>query len=267
MGVMEAIKKGFGVATKSMGLVLLLFIFNLVGNLASMPFATVTPGTNVPPQTTAAALVFSIVFILVSIFVQGGALGLVRDAIKEGKMKLGGFVSYGTKYYVRLLGLGLLIILIIGIVALIAGLIVAATAPLKNNVITTVAIIIAMAISVIMGLLYFIPFTLSPYALVCDEMGVVGALKKSLEVGKKPFSRVFTLLLLFVLLILIALGVGFIIGFLVGLVTAVVPATVGKVLMAIATSIVNGYLGIVMTASFMVFYLGLTKKASTEKIF
>lgn len=259
MSVIEAIKKGFGVATKSLGLVIVLFIFNLIFNLASIPFA-VKPGVPPTAQVTAGAILFSVVFILISIFTQGGALGLVRDYLKEGKMKLGGFASYGLKYYLRLFGLGLLIILIVGIVALIAALLVAGTVPLNNNVITTIAVIIATAIAIIVGLLYFIPLTLSPYALICDEVGVIEAIKRSLRIVKNPFSRVFVLLLLFILLILISLGVGFVVGFLVGLVTAIVPAAVGQVLMSIATSAINGYLGIVMMASFMVFYLGLTAK-------
>ena len=126
VGIFDAVKRGFSIATKSFGLVLILIIFNLIGNLASMPFA-VQPGQTPTPQEMASALIFTVIFILISIFVQGGALGLVRDTIKEGKMKLASFASYGAKYYVKLLALGILIILIIGIVALIAALLIAVT--------------------------------------------------------------------------------------------------------------------------------------------
>ncbi|MDD5437352.1 MAG: hypothetical protein PHX20_07400 [Candidatus Omnitrophica bacterium] len=208
-------------------------------------------------------MIFTVVFILISIFMQGGSLGLVRDSIKEGKMKLASFVTYGAKYYLKLLGLGVIIILIIGIIALIAGLLIALTAPLNNVVISGIAIAIAIAIGIIASLFYFIPFALSPYALICEGLGVVAALKRGLVVAKKPFVRVFLIILLFVILILISLGVGLVFGFLVGLISAVVPATVGKILMAVVTSIINGYLGIVMMAAFMVYYLGLAAK--TEK--
>lgn len=258
-GILEAVKKGFGIATKSLGLVLVLFVFNLIFNLVSIPLAA-TPGAQPAPQLTAGAIIFSVLFILISIFIQGGALGIVRDTIKEGKAKLASFASYGLKYYLRLLGLGVLILLIVVIVALIAALLVAGTAPLNNNVITTIATVIAVAIAIIVGLVYFIPFTLSPYALICDETGVISSMKKSLKLVRSPFSRVLTLLLLFVTLILISLGIGFVVGFLVGIITAVVPVAVGQVLMAIATSAINGYLGIVMMASFMTFYLSLTGK-------
>jgi sterol desaturase/sphingolipid hydroxylase (fatty acid hydroxylase superfamily) len=125
---------------------------------------------------------------------------------------------------------------------------------------TAIVAIAVVAIIVLVGLLYFVPFTLSPYALVCNELGVIEAMKKSLVTAKKPFSRVFLLILLFVLLILIALGVGLVIGFIFGVLTAVMPAGVGRIIMSAVTSCINGYLGVVMTASFMVFYLGLAKE-------
>src|SRR3989338_4513484 len=102
-GILEAVKKGFGIATKSLGLVFVLFIFNLIFNLVSIPLAA-KPGAQPTGQATAGAIIFSVLFILISIFIQGGALGIVRDTIKEGRAKLAGFTSYGLKYYLRLLG-------------------------------------------------------------------------------------------------------------------------------------------------------------------
>ncbi|MDD5428884.1 MAG: hypothetical protein PHI58_06620 [Candidatus Omnitrophica bacterium] len=259
VGVLEAIKRGFGIAAKSLGLVLALIVFNLIGNLASMPFA-IEPGQTPTPQMTTGAIIFTVVFILISIFIQGGALALVRDIIKEGKMKLASFASYGAKYYLKLLGLGVVIVLIIAIVALIAALFIALTAPLNNVVISGIAIAIAIAIGVVASLLYFIPFALSPYALICEDLGIVASMKRSLTVAKKPFSRVFFLILLFVILVLISLGVGVVFGFLVGIISALMPAAASKMLMAVVTAVINGYLGVVMMGSFMVFYLGLAAK-------
>lgn len=257
-GIMEAVKKGFSVASKSLGLVGVLIAFNLVGNLVSMSMA-ITPGATPTPQMTTGAVVFSVIFILVSIFFQGASLGLVRDYIKQGAMKLGGFAGYGMKYYLRLLGLGLIIVALIAVVALIAGVIIAVTAPLNNTIITAIAVTIAIAVGVVAAVLYFIPLTLSPYALIADEAGVIVSMKKSLAI-MKPLAKVVRLILLYVVLILISLGVGFAVGFLVGLIAAVLPQAIGRVLMAAATSVINGYLGIVMTAAFMVFYFAIEKE-------
>ena len=267
MGIIEAVKKGFSVATKNMGLLVILIGFNLIFNLASLPL-TVQPGATPSPQLAVVALIFSIAFVLISIFIQGGSLGLVRDYLKQGKMVLGNLTAYGFKYYVKLLGLGILILLIVAIVALIAGIIVAVTAPLNNPVITTIAVIIAVAIGVIAGLLFFVPLAMSPYAIVCEEVGIIEAMKRSLQVVRNPFSRVFMVIALFIVLILISLGIGLIVGFIVGIVSGFLPAGLGQVLMGIATSIINGFLGLVMMASFMAFYLNLTgkDKVATEKV-
>lgn len=269
MEIIGSIGKGFSVATKSVGLIIALFVFNLLGSIASLPFATVSPTATATPQLTAGALVFSILFILISIFIQGGTLGCVRDVIKEGKMKLAAMPQYGLKYYLRLLGLGILIVLIIAIVALAAGLLIAITAPLNNAVVTTIAIVIAVAIAIAVGLLFFLPFTLAPYAIVCDDIGVVDSMKKAIEVARKPFVRVLMLLALVVLLVAIALIVGFVVGFIVGLVTAFLPAGLGRAMMMVVTSGINGYLGVVITASFMAFYLALGKKeaVAAKKVF
>ncbi|MDO8525626.1 MAG: hypothetical protein Q7S07_03970 [Candidatus Omnitrophota bacterium] len=261
-GVFEAVKRGFGIASKGLGLVLIMIIVNMIGSFASMPFA-ITTGQTLPPEMLTGALIFTAIFVLISIFIQGGALGLVRDTIKEGKMKLASFTSYGAKYYIKLLILGVLIVLIIGIVALVAALLIAATADLNNVLISSIAIAIAIAIGVVALLSYFIPLALSPYALVCEELGVIASMKRGLAVAKKPFTRVFLLLLLFVILILISLGVGLLFGFIVGMIGALMPAAAAKIFMIVVTSVINGYLGIVMIGSFMVYYLGLA--ANTEK--
>lgn len=257
MGIIEAIKKGFGVATKSMGLVIVLFVFNLIFNMISIPLA-VTPGTVPSPQTTSAALIFSIIFILASVFIQGGTLGLVRDYIKEGKMKLNSLASYGLKYYMRLFVLGALIILIITVVALIASLIVTATTPLNNTVITVLASIIAIIIGGV-GLYYILLLVMAPYSIVCDETGIIESMKKSLKLVRKVILKV---ILLILAIILISLGIGFIVGFLTGIATVAMPARGGQVVIGIVNSLLNGYLGIVMTAAFMGFYLSLEGKTA-----
>lgn len=258
MGIIEAIKKGFGIAGKGMALVGVLFAFNLAGNLATLPF-TPAPGTTAAPEAALPLLIISFVFILISIFVQGGSLGLVRDIIKEGKMKLAAITQYGAKYFVRLLVLGILILLSVIIIALIAGLLIAVTAPLNNPAVTAVAVVVAIVIAVAASLFFFIPFILSPYAIVCDEIGAIESLKKGIAVGRKPFVRVLVLLLLVILLVLIALGVGFLVGLIVGLIAAVIPVGAARILMLIVSSAVNSYLGVVATGAFMAFYL--SKKA------
>ena len=273
--MLEAIKKGFGVASKNMALVLVLFVFNLVWNMINIAIipagAMPAPGANagtapvIPPETALMTLVFSILFVLVSIFMQGGSLGLVRDYIKEGKAKLGAFASYGLKYYLRLLGLGLIVILLVLIVAVIAALIVAATAPLNNVIATVIASIIAIAIGLV-GIYFVILLVMSPYTMVSDEIGVIEAMKRSMRVVKKSFGKI---LLLLVLLVLIAIGIGVLLGVATGLLTVALPLKIGQMVIGVVNSLFNGYFGIVMMASFMALYLALAgqEKTVAQKVF
>ena len=275
MDMLEAIKKGFGVASKNLALVLVLFIFNLIWNMvniAVMPAGIVpAPGAGtatapaIPPEAALTTLAFSILFILVSIFMQGGSLGVVRDYIKEGKMKLSQFASYGLKYYLRLLGLGLIIILFVLIVAVIAALIVAATAPLNNVIATVIASIVAIAIGLV-GIYFVILLVMSPYTMVSDEIGVIEAMKRSMRVVKKSFWKI---LLLLILLVLIAIGIGVLLGIVTGLLTIALPTKVGQMIVGVVNSLFNGYFGIVMMASFMALYMALAgqEKTVAQKVF
>ena len=268
MSVVDAIKKGFGIASKNMLLVLVLFVFNLIWNMinvafipqGAIPVPGAAPAAVTPPaissQVTVLVLIATSIFILVSIFMQGGALGVVRDYVKEGRMKLSQFTSYGMRYYPRLLGLGVLIILFVVIVALIAALIVAVTAPLNNVIVTAIAAIIAIAIG-LAGVYFILLLVMSPYSLVCDNVGIIESMKRSIGAAQKAFWRV---LLLLVLLILIAVGIGFLIGILTGLLTVAIPVKAGQVVIGIVNSIFNGYFGIVIMAAFMTLYLALTGK-------
>lgn len=269
MGIMEAIKKGFGIATRNFGLVLVLIGFNLIANLISIPLArTAMPATppaagTVPPPAPG-AIIFSLVFILVSILFQGGSLGLIRDAVKQGAIKIVDILSYGFKYYLRLLLLGILIVLIIAIAGISAALIVAATGPLNNTAITVVASFFAIIIGALAVYLILL-LMMSPYALVCDESGVIQSMKKSISVVRKNIWKVLGLL---IVVILISLGIGFVVGLLTGALTVAMPAQAGQIVVAAVNSIFNGYLGIVMMAIFMAFYLSIAgAEKPAEKVF
>ncbi|MFH1995920.1 MAG: hypothetical protein ABIJ27_02855 [Candidatus Omnitrophota bacterium] len=252
MGVIEAIKKGFGIASKMLLLIAVLFVFNAVWNIGSLPFSR--PAGGAAPAFSPAAFVFSVIFILASIFVQGGTLGLVRDNIKAGTLKLADFLGYGLKYYLKLLALGALIALLVIVVALLATLMIALTAPLNNIAITVLAVLVAIIIGGF-GLYLVVLLMMAPYALVCDEAKVIDAMKKSITFVRKNVVKVLGLL---VLLILISFGISFVIVLLAGLVTMALPAAVGQIIIGLISSAVNSYLGIVMIGSLMSFFLALT---------
>src|SRR3989338_4574871 len=233
MKIRESIKKGLSVATGSMGLVLILFIFGAVWNLINV---SLTPRLENPDAGTTAIIVgVGILFILASIFVQAGSLGYVRDRLKLGKAEFASFMASGSKYYIQLLLLGLFIALVVGAFVLLAALVVA----LLANTLSTLGVILAVVIAAI-GIYVAILMFLAPYFIVVDGQKVIASVKNSISL----------------VLTLIGFGIGLVLGLIfVLLSTAMKGAITAQYIFAVLSSFVNAFLGIVVTGSFMHFYL------------
>ncbi|MFH1665831.1 MAG: hypothetical protein ABIA77_06780 [Candidatus Omnitrophota bacterium] len=252
MGILDAIKKGFGLASELMNLVVVFFVFNIVIGLISLPLANPARAGN--PGIVAVSIISSILFFLVFIFLQGGALGLVQDQIKTASASIAQFPSYGKKFYLRILGLLLLYILIaIGIVLLL-GLVSAGILLLGDNIVTrsiVAALVTVVAIAAVTLLVYPI------YSIVVDDLGAVMALRKGVVTAKANFGRT---LGLFVTMLIISLLISLVIGFIVGLVTVPLPMNISQILIAIINAAVQSYIPIVMMGAFMGFYLSLKEE-------
>ena len=251
MGIGESIQKGFGTAKKSMPLVTLLFVFGFIFNLVNVFLAPKNPDPNAAPSP--ALIVLGVVFIFVSIFFQAGSMGFVRDLIKNGKASMASFASGGGKYYLRLLMLGIVVSLIIGIFVLLAAL---AVAFLKDNL-APIGVVLAIFFGAL-GVYFVVMLFLSPYAAVVDEKTVGESIKLSMKLVKKNIGP---LLGMSALLIVIGFGIGMLLGaVLAGLSYAVKQELASQVVFAVLSSFVNAYLGIVVTAAFMGFYLSLADR-------
>lgn len=252
MGIVEAIKKGFSLSGKLINIVALFFILNLIMGLVSLPLARPENAGN--PTIAALSIAISLVFFLIFIFLQGGALGLVKDLHKTNACSVSNFSEYGKKYYVRILGLLLLYIAIAVVLVLVLGLAGSGILAIARNTFTSAlvgGIAAIVAIATIVLLLYPI------YALVADDSGVIQALKKGVQTGKENFWNT---LGLFLLLALISVLISLVIGFVIGLITAPLPLTVSQVIITIVNSAVQSYLPIVMMVALMGYYLGLSAK-------
>lgn len=250
MGVIEAIKRGFALTGKLMNVVFLFFVFNVAIGLISLPLAN--PARAGEPGIVAMSVISSILFFLLFIFLQGGALGLVKDLIKTGSASMANLAKYGKVFYLRILGLLLIYIVIAVGVVLLFGLVGAGILLIGDNIVTrsiVAAIVTAAAIAIITFLVYPI------YSVVADDVNPLMALKKGVVIAKANFWKT---LGLFIVMLLISLAISLIVGFIVGLVTVPLPAKVGPVLIAIANGLVQSYLPIVMMGAFMSFYMALS---------
>lgn len=254
MGAIEAVKKGFGLSGKLMKVVTIFFALNVIMGLISLPLAR--PENAGKPGIIALSFAISAVFFIIFIFLQGGALGLAKDACKTGSADFANFVSYGKKYYIRILGLLLLYILIALGLVLILSLVGSGILALANNTfMRTLVGVIAGVVAFLVIVLLLFPI----YAIVADEMGVVAALKKGIALGRENFWNITRLFLCLVIIsVLISLAVGFIIG----LVTVPLPFTLTQVIITVVNSAVQSYIPIVMMLALMGYYLGLAGKGS-----
>ncbi|MGB2599946.1 MAG: hypothetical protein WBD04_05365 [Candidatus Omnitrophota bacterium] len=258
MGVFEAVKKGFNQTMKLMNVVLVFFIFNVVIGLISLPLANPARAGN--PGIITISIISSILFFLIFIFLQGGALGTVKDLIKTGTASLAQFPAYGKKYYLRILGLLLLYILIaIGIV-LVLSLISAGILLIGDNIATrsiVATIVTIVAIAAITLLIYPI------YVIVVEEISPFAALKKGVTTAKNNFWKT---LGLFVVLLIISLVISLVVGLIVGLISVPLGPNLSQILVAIVNAAVQSYIPIVMMVAFMSFYMAIAgSKPATEE--
>ncbi len=251
MGIGASLKKGFSVATKSMDLVSILFAFGFLWNLISI-FAIKNPETP-SPQESAIMIVSGVLFILISIFMQAGSMGYVRDVVKTGTAGLASFTANGGKYYGRFFLVGIIVALVAGVFLILASLALAFLGqnPPPQNIIGFVLAALADGIGVCFVMLMF----LAPYIVVSEDKKAIESLKQSGALVKQDFLRI---LGIFVLLILIGFGLGLIIGLIFAAISAAGAgeSTVAKVIFAALSSFVNAFLGVLVTGTFMTYYLG-----------
>jgi succinate dehydrogenase hydrophobic anchor subunit len=253
MKILDAIKRGFDIANNNMKLILIVFIFNVVWNLVVIPF---TPEASLDAAGAGVAMspaltILSLMFVLASIFIQGGVLGSVRDYIKENKLDLGRFKGYGAKFYIRLLCLALIIMLIIAVVAFIATLIIAASAPTKNAIMITLTTIIALIVGGA-GIYITILLFLSPYILVVEDVGIVESMSRSIAFVRKVLLKIIGL---GALLVLIGFGIGLIMGIIAGIISLAIKGKFLQFITGILNGGVNAYLSILVTGCLVTYYL------------
>jgi len=258
MTIFDAVKKGFTQTGKLMNVVLVFFVFNVVVGLISLPLAN--PDNVGDPGVIAISVISSILFFLVFIFLQGGALGLVKDQLKSASASMAQFTDYGKKFYVRILALLIMYILLAVAVVLVLSLISAGILLLGDNMATrsVVAMLVTMvAIGVITLLLYPI------YVIVAEDTGAVAALKKGIETAKSNFWRT---LGLFALMLVVSLVISLVIGFVIGIISVPLPAQASQVLVALVNAAVQSYIPIVMMVAFMSYYMSLTSGQDVQQI-
>jgi len=253
MGIIETIKRGFGIVHKNLPIILIVFIFNGIGSLLRLRFAPAAPALGTPP--TPEALVLTGIMSLVGILVFGGILGSLKDYIKTQNSSPANFFKHGCKYYLKLLATWLLIGLVMMIFVALSVFGVGLGVVLRN----LVGVVLALAFVLIaggIGIYLFILLFLSPYVVVADDTGPIAAIQKSVQFTRKS---VLTILGLLVLLLLITVGMGFLVGVVAGVISFIIKGAAGRILVAVISSIFNAYVNVLLPACFLLYYMASSK--------
>jgi hypothetical protein len=255
MGIGQSIKKGFSITKSSLDLVVVLFVFGLVWNLINLAISARIPAEGNPdPATTTVMVVTAVLFVLATIFFQAGSLGYVKEKLKTGAAKLSAFTASGSRYYVSILAVAAVVTLIIGVFVLLAAL---SASALPENL-QVLAVILSLVFAAL-GLTFVVLLFLAPYIVVAEDSKAAAAMRKSVELVKKNAG---VLLGLSFLLILIGFGTGLVLGAIFAGISLILKGVAGQVVFAVLSSIVNAYLGVVVTGSFMNFYLSLPQASN-----
>lgn len=267
MKVTQAIKKGFGIGKKNVSLILLVFVVNLI--MSGIGFLMGLGPTAIPRPLEQMNLVSLGVFILfamvVGIFLQGGVLGVIRDFVKWGEnVKLSKFfVSYAKKFFLRLLGLGFLMIGITLLILVVAGgvsaLISLVTGLGAGRVISTILLTLGM-LAIFVVLFFLFP---AYFIIVVEELGVMKAAQTSIGFVKRFWKKVLGLLVLW---LLIYLGISIVVGLIALLLTYVGNFTIQRVVGGVLNGAVGSYMMVCITASWISFYLTLVSPVKATDV-
>src|SRR3989338_6218812 len=117
--MMDSVKKAFVLSVKALKLFYVLAAVNIVLNVINI--AVIPAPVNAPMSTARSfgVIGITIFFTLISFFVYGGTLAHIKGLIKTGSGNLASFVDDGKKYFLRMLGASILILLIFLIVGII----------------------------------------------------------------------------------------------------------------------------------------------------
>ena len=259
MGIMEIVKKGFGIANKNVQLLLVLFVFNLVGTFLRTPFMQAAPTAPATANLSPAIIIISILLGLIGVLIFGGVLGSLKEYIQNQKAQLGHIMQYGTKFYLRVLGVWALILAILIAFTFVVAFAISLAMAIKNLVGVVILLAVALIVSGV-GLYVFILLFMAPYILIADDIGPVSALKKSINFVRGCLGKIVSL---FVMLVLITVGIGFVVGVIAGLITLALKGAAGQIIVGIVASAFNSYVNVLLPACFLLIYLVSSKSSKS----
>jgi hypothetical protein len=253
MGILDTVKKGFSLMVSSLSIVAIFFAYGAVTNFINVQFTSkvqTDPATASNPLM-ALSIALSLLSVFLGLYLQAGSMGYFKEKLQAGKSGLPTFFASGTRYFLPLLIFGLIIMGIVA-VASVGSIVMVRTLPRPVAILGSIVLAAA-------ALTFVVAWFLAPYAIVVNGKSVPAAMKESVALVKQNLVKI-------VLIGLILIAIGFLVGFVFGLITGVGGAVLNRQnqgavpqgVIALMSSVVNAFLGVLMTTTFMHFYLKTT---------
>ena len=155
-----------------------------------------------------------------------GALGLAKEIAEKRKAKWKHVNQYWKKFWVRYLGVTLIIILVFISIAAVVYLLSLLIRILGGEIAFIAALLILGVIGALIGLLFMLP----PYMLLINNKSIIDAIKQSVKVSKKNYLSLLGVIVIFFVL---SLALSFV-PYLGNLFSVIIGATEGIALMMFA---------------------------------
>ena len=243
--MIDSVKKAFVLSVKALKLFYILAAVNIVANIINLLVipapAPVTIEMTLGSSFTVIGL--TILLVLISVFVLGGALTYIKELIKTGSANLSSFMDNGKKYFLRLLPIAFVLS---SIPALSIFLIVVPP--------PTLIFIIVQIILISLFILLFV----SIYALVGNDLSIIGSVKKSVLVVRKNLVKI---LVIGIIMFLVFIAV-MIVASLVSGILSVILRPIGRPITALVIAIANAVLTVLVSIAYMDFYLKSSEQSA-----
>jgi len=240
--MMESIKKAFMLSVKALKLFYVIAAFNIIANIINL-LTVPAPTQEMTAAKSFFVIILTLVISLIAIFIACGSIAYIRDLIKTGSADLAAFVENGKKYFLRLLGVTVLVMLVF----LVIGAVLVFIANLMPDVLRVIMTLLIVLAFIVAGILFVMP----AYALVGSDLGVISSIKKGLEVGKKHFLKILGIA---AILFLAAIVVTVVASFLTGVLSLILRPLSGYIA-AIIMAVASGVIAILVNIAYMDYYL------------
>ena len=224
--MLESVKKAFTLSGKALKLFYVMASCIVLTNIINVLVIPAPVNVEMSLGKSLLVILLTLLILLVTIFITGGALAYIKELIKTGSASLSPFVNNAKKYFLRLLGIVATIILIFIILGVALFRIIDSTqGALKASI-----IILMVLTFIILSVLLI----LSPCALVGDDVSVIEAIKRGILIGMKNFLKVFVIMLIMFLITLVVLIVASVITGLLSFILKPIANFITAIIMGIA---------------------------------